>query len=174
MRLTDVLKQEAEHRYAVTEALIRLVDPGELAWKPTMGRNWMTLGQLLKHCSEACGAGIRGFVTGDWGLPEGKTFQDLPPEQMLPPAEALPAVETVEQALALLAEDRQLALRFLDQAGEEKLLAHRCRAPWGGPELTLFQQLLHMVDHLDAHKGQLYYYLKLLGRSVNTSHLWGA
>jgi len=30
-----------------------------------------------------------------------------------------------------------------------------------------------MVAHLEMHKSQLYYYLKLLGRDVNTSHLWG-
>jgi uncharacterized damage-inducible protein DinB len=174
MRLTDLLKQEAEHGFDVVAALFELADGQPLGWKPPSGRNWMTLGQLLMHCTQACGAGIRGFVTGDWGLPEGTTFEDLPPEQALPPAEALPAATSVEQALLLLAEDRQLACRFLDEAGEEKLLGHRCRAPWGGPELTLFQQLLHMVDHLDAHKSQLYYYLKLLGRDVNTTHLWGA
>ncbi len=173
MRLTDLLKQEAEHSYVVTETLFKMVDARQFAWKPPTGRNWMTLGQLLRHCTEACGGGIKGFVTNDWGLPEGKTFQDLPPDQMLPPAEALPTVESVEQALALLAEDRELALRFLDQAGEEQLLAHRCAAPWGGPEMTLFQQLAHMVAHLEMHKSQLYYYLKLLGHDVNTSHLWG-
>jgi uncharacterized damage-inducible protein DinB len=174
MRLTELLKQEADHSYAVTKALFELVGAQQLDWKPADGRNWMTLGQLLLHCTQACGAGVKAFVTGDWGLPEGKTYQDLSPEQALPPAEALPAAASVEQALALLAEDRRLAHRFLDEAGEEKLLGHRCRAPWGGPELTLFQQLLHMVEHLDAHKSQLYYYLKLLGRDVNTSHLWGA
>ncbi len=173
MRLTDLLKQEAEHSYVVTEALFKMVDAQQLAWKPPSGRNWMTLGQLLMHCTQACGAGIKGFVTNDWGLPEGKTFEDLPPDQALPPAEALPAVESVAQALALLAEDRGLALRFLDQAGEEKLLTRTCAAPWGGAEMTLFQHLSHMVGHLDVHKSQLYYYLKLQGRDVNTSHLWG-
>jgi uncharacterized damage-inducible protein DinB len=46
-------------------------------------------------------------------------------------------------------------------------------APWGGPECTLFQHLLHMVDHLAQHKGQLFYYMKLMGKDVNTSDLWG-
>jgi len=44
MRPHDLLKQEAEHSYVVTEALFRMVDARELAWKPTTGRNWMTLG----------------------------------------------------------------------------------------------------------------------------------
>jgi hypothetical protein len=30
-----------------------------------------------------------------------------------------------------------------------------------------------MVQHLDSHKSQLFYYLKLMGRDVNTMNLWG-
>jgi hypothetical protein len=30
-----------------------------------------------------------------------------------------------------------------------------------------------MVGHLAQHKGQLFYYLKLQGKPVNTAHLWG-
>jgi hypothetical protein len=30
-----------------------------------------------------------------------------------------------------------------------------------------------MVTHLDVHKSQLFYYLKLQGKPVNTAHLWG-
>jgi len=30
-----------------------------------------------------------------------------------------------------------------------------------------------MVSHLNAHKSQLFYYLKLMGKDVNTAHMWG-
>ena len=30
-----------------------------------------------------------------------------------------------------------------------------------------------MVGHLANHKAQLFYYLKLLGKDVNTMHLYG-
>ena len=173
MRLTALLKEEAEITYGVTASLFKLVDEAKLDWKPATGRNWMTLGQLVMHCTNACGSAIKGFITNDWGLPEGVTFEDLPPEQALPPAEKLPAVDSIDQALRLLEEDRQLALRHLDELPEERLSGERAPAPWGGPELTLFQHLLHMIEHQAQHKGQLYYYLKLLGQDVNTSHLWG-
>ncbi len=175
MRLTDILKEEAAHTYAVTEALFRLVNEGDLGFKPSQGKNWMTLGQLLLHCTGTCGTGtaIRGFVTGDWGQPEGKTSEDLPPDQALPPAEALPTVESLAKAFALLAEDKALALQYLEKAGEENLLSRRLSAPWGGPAVTLFQHVQHMIGHLDTHKSQLFYYLKLMGRDVDTSHLWG-
>jgi hypothetical protein len=173
MTLTEILKQEAEHTFGVTEALVKRLSDSELGWKPATGKNWMTVGQLLQHCGTGGGGGVKGFVTGDWGLPEGKTFADLPPEQALPAAEKLPAVKSVAEALALLAEDKRVALRYLDEAGEAKLLTKRMPAPWGGPELTLFQHLLHMVEHLAQHKGQLFYYLKLMGKDVDTSSLWG-
>jgi uncharacterized damage-inducible protein DinB len=57
---------------------------------------------------------------------------------------------------------------------EAELLANRFTAPWGGSELSLFQHLLLMIAHLAQHKGQLFYYLKLMGKDLNTSDLWGA
>jgi len=91
----------------------------------------------------------------------------------LPPAAALPNVTSVEEALELLAEDRALAERCIAAAGEENLLGRRVAAPWGGPAAPLFQQLLRMIAHLTQHKGQLFYYLKLQGKPVNTMHLYG-
>jgi uncharacterized damage-inducible protein DinB len=173
MSLTDVLKEEAEFLYTVTEKLINLVDADKLSWKPSTGSNWMTTGQLLMHCTNACGMGIKGFVTGDWGLPEGMSFEDIPPDEMLPPAEKMPTAESIGQVLKLLAEDKQTTLQYLSQVKEEDLLAQKSAAPWGGPEVTLFQHLYHMIGHLEQHKGQLFYYLKLLGKDVDTSNLWG-
>jgi hypothetical protein len=173
MALVEILRQEADSMYGVTEALFKLVEPGMLGWKPATGQNWMTVGQLVMHCTNSCGMGIKGFVTGDWGLPEGVRFEDMKPEAMLPPASTMPSVESVEQAVHLLAEDKALALRQLCSVDEAKLLTDRCPAPWGGPPVTLFQHLYNMVGHLGQHKGQLFYYLKLMGQDVNTSHLWG-
>jgi uncharacterized damage-inducible protein DinB len=172
MTLTDVLVQEADGMFAVTEKLFRRVDPGSLGWKPPTGENWMTVGQLLMHCSTACGMGVKGMLTGDWGLPEGVKFEDLKPEDMLPPASKLPAVESVDQAIALLAQDRELALKSLREADEARFLAECFPAPWGGPTLTLFQQVSHMIGHLEQHKGQLFYYLKMMGQQVNTADLY--
>jgi len=173
MNLVDVLLEDAGNMYDVTEALFRRVEPAMLGWKPATGANWMTAGQLLMHCSNACGMGIRGYLTGNWGLPDGMRFEDIPPEEMLPPASKLPAVESVDQALHLLKEDRQLALQYLAKADEMRLLGESLSAPWGGPPRTLFQQLQSMIEHLGQHKGQLFYYLKLMGQDVNTSNLWG-
>jgi uncharacterized damage-inducible protein DinB len=173
MTLTDVLKQEAEAMYAVTENLMKMVDADSLGWKPATGSNWMTTGQLLLHAATACGSGIKGFVTGNWGMPEGASMEDMPEDAMLPPAEKMPAAGSVNAALEALARDRQDAMTYIAGAGEGALLTKRMTAPWGGPEVTLFQHLSSMIHHLGQHKGQLFYYLKLQGKDVNTMHLWG-
>ena len=174
MTLTQVLLAEAEATYAIAEGLFRRVADDELSWTPATGKDWMTVGQLLMHCASfGCGKAVRGFVTGDWGLPQGTEVEDLPPQAHVPPAAALPSVVSVEQALELLADDRNLAVACIAAAGEEALLGRLVVAPWGGPELSLFQHLLHMIAHLAQHKGQLFYYLKLMGKDVKTVDLWG-
>ena len=65
MALSEILKEDAEGVYRTTEALIRLVDESKLDWKPSTGSNWMSVGQLLRHCADACGMTVKGFITGD-------------------------------------------------------------------------------------------------------------
>jgi hypothetical protein len=171
---TQLLKTEAEGVYGATFGLLNKVDPNSLGWKPGSGGNWMTVGQLLMHLSSSCGGGCKGFVTGDWGLPPGVKMTDGPPEEMLPPAEKMPAIGSVEEAKKLLAEDKALALQMIAKAGEADLDNKKMAAPWApGMEFPLGFQLHQMVRHLDEHKAQLFYYLKLQGKPVNTGDLWG-
>ena len=174
MNWTQLLTNEIETAYRTTAGLIDEVDPNSLEWKPGSGSNWMTVGQLLKHISEACGAGCKAFVTGDWGLPPGVKAEDLSPEEMLPPAERLPTIRSVDEAKEALAKDRDLALQMVRQVGESDLAGRQMAAPWApGVEYALGRHLLQMVLHLESHKSQLFYYLKLQGKSVNTADLWG-
>jgi hypothetical protein len=174
MNWTQLLKSEIESTYATTFKLLDKVRPESLDWRPGSGSNWMTVSQLLKHISSACGAGCQAFVTGDWGLPPGVKVEDLSPEEMLPPAEKLPGTDSVESARLALLEDKTLALRMIDQTGENELAARKLAAPWApGREFVLGWHLLQMVRHLELHKAQLFYYLKLQGESVNTADLWG-
>lgn len=174
MNWTQFLKGEVETTYAVTAKLIDQVDPGSLGWKPLSGSNWMTVGQLLMHLTTACGMGCKGFVCDEWDLPGGKQWEDLSPDEVLPGAEVLPAIEDVADAKRLLAEDEVLALAMIDRAGEDALGQRLIEAPWArGVLLPLGQWILKMIQHLDQHKGQLFYYLKLQGKPVNTVDLWG-
>ena len=170
MTLTQVLLDEAEETYAIVERLICRVADDELSWKPHEGHDWMTMGQLLMHLAGyGCGKAVQGFVKGEW--PSEVESDD--PEAHVPPPAALPTVLSVREALDLLAEDRRATLSCIAAAGERNLLARRIEAPWGGRELPLFQQLLEMLKHLTQHKGQLFYYLKLMGKTVDSRDLWG-
>jgi len=170
---TELLKNEIEYAYNSTQKLIELVEDDKLDWKPATGTNWMTTGQLLKHTTSACGACFRGFVTGDWGMPEGIDLAEIPPEEMLPPAEKMPAIQSVSEAKKLLAEDKLTALAMLENAGEERLHNEMSATPWDPTEMILGLHLLGMIGHLTSHKSQLFYYLKLQGKPVNTHTLWG-
>jgi uncharacterized damage-inducible protein DinB len=173
MNWTELLKAEIRSTYSATEGLLALVDDDKLAWKPSTGSNWMTIGQLLKHLTQCCGAPFRGFITRDWGIPEGMDVSKLTPEQHLPPAENLPAVQSVAEAKQLLQEDKRAAIELLAACGEKGLANRMTTAPWDPGEVRLGHRLLQMVDHLKQHKGQLFYYLKLQGKPVSTRDLWG-
>lgn len=173
MNWMELLKCNLEGAYGVTEKMIDMVDDAHLGWKPATGSNWMTTGQLLRHISDACGSGFKGFVTGDWGFPEGVDPSSIPAEQMMPPAEKLPAVASVAEAKRLLAEDKRLALAMLSKVSEQDLATRQAPAPWDKEAMLLGPRLQQMITHLEQHKGQLFYYLKLQGKPVHTGHLWG-
>jgi uncharacterized damage-inducible protein DinB len=172
MTWTELLKVQIEAAYASADALMAMVADDDLSWKPETGENWMTVGQVLHHLTDACGAPCKGLVTGDWGMPEGFDLSEMPPEEMLPPAEKLAAIDSVAEARAKLAEDKAVALAMIEQSGEEDLSTRQVAAPWDPRPETLGRYLLQMIGHLETHKAQLYYYLKLQGKPVNTSNLW--
>jgi uncharacterized damage-inducible protein DinB len=172
--LKKLLSEEIEKIYKVTENLFRKVHDSELSWKPTSGTNWMTLGQLLMHCaSGGCGLGIRGLIKGDWGPAGNHEHDDREEINDTPKAEDLPYVDSVEEAITILKDDMALALSCIGEAEESELLSKKMVAPWGVLKMTLLQHLLIMIAHLAQHKGQLFYYLKLMGKDVSTVDLWG-
>ena len=173
MNWTELLRSEVENNFAATDKLLGKVDENGLDWKPATGTNWMTMGQLLRHISEACGLAFKGFVTGDWEMPDGVDLSSVSPEEMLPPAEKMLSVSSVAEARQLLAEDHQTALDMLIKCGEERLATEPAPAPWDPSKIIMGQRLLHMVYHLGQHRSQLFYYLKLQGKQVHTGDLWG-
>lgn len=173
MKWKEFLSTEIEYNYKVSENLMDLVEDNELGWKPSTGENWMTTGQVLMHMTDACGACFKGFVTGDWGMPADMDPSSMSMEEMLPSAEKMPSVTSVAEAKKLLAADKQIALSMLEKITDEDLATKPAPAPWDPSEKKLGLRLNGMVGHLTAHKNQLYYYLKLQGKKVNTNTMWG-
>jgi uncharacterized damage-inducible protein DinB len=173
MNWRQLLIDEIEYGYTVAEKVMALVDDGDLEWKPETGKNWMTTGQLIEHLATCCGPTFQGFVTGDWGMPDGVDLEDMKPEDMLRPAEAMPSSDSVASARQELAEDKKLTLEMLEKVSDEDLDNKPAPAPWDPRPMILGHRLLAMVLHVMQHKGQLYYYVKLQDKPVNTGDLWG-
>ncbi len=176
MNWTELLTREMNATYQTTDNMVGMLKDSDLDWKPSTGENWMTVGQLLAHINTSCGMCCQGFVTGDWGMPEGGGDCDTETNQepKMPTAEQMATVDSVAEARKALAADREVALQMLEKAGEENLATLKSAAPWEPDnQLILGHHLLHMVNHLAIHKAQLFYYLKLMGHKVDTMILWG-
>ncbi len=174
MNWTELLAAEMTETYQSTAKIIDLLEDSDLEWKPATGENWMNVGQLLAHINTACGFCCQGFVTGDWGMIGGEAESPSESEGMMPTAERMPAVANLAEARKNLAADRKLALQMIKEAGEEKMATLEMAAPWEPDRQRLLgQHMLQMVTHLAIHKAQLFYYLKLMGKKVDTATLWG-
>ncbi len=170
MNWTEFLTTQAEEAYDVVNKLVAKLDEESLSWKPESGENWMTVGQLLEHIKMACGACMFGFVTGDWSavMPEG----DMDPSGEMPTADKLPTCPSIDDFKAAFEKDRELAFSMIEKVGEEDLTKKLTAAPWNPVERTLGVQFNECVAHLNSHKAQLFYYLKLQGHAVGTMDLW--
>jgi hypothetical protein len=173
MNWHELLQQQINETFNVAERLVKLLDEKDLSWKPSETNNWMTTGQLLFHLGQSCGIPVKGFITGQWAMPAHSDMNDSNAEKKLPPAEKLQSVNTINEALTLIATDRNLALDSINLCSEEDFSTKLVPAPWNPTPVNLGKQLLGMIDHFNQHKAQLFYYLKLQGKPVNTMHLYG-
>ncbi|MHC4939273.1 MAG: DinB family protein [Planctomycetota bacterium] len=173
MNWTELLNAEIADKFRRTEALLEMVDDSMLEWRPPAGENWMTMGQLIWHLPEACGFCMRGFVTEGWQMPESIDPVDAAPEGLMPTADDMRAATSVDEVKRKLAEDKELAYAMVKQAGEERLQNESSTAPWDPRPMPLGQRLLGMVEHLTVHQAQLFYYLKMIGKPVNTGDMYG-
>lgn len=172
MNWHDLLLNQIDSAYKVADRLVRLLEEKDLTWKPSESNNWMTTGQLLYHMGHSCGIPMKGFVTGEWNMPSHNDISVSKPETSLPPAEKLKTLGSLDEAIKLLAEDKIIAIEAVNACSEEELSGKPSAAPWDRTPLILGLRLLQMINHLDQHKVQLFYYLKLQGKPVNTMHLY--
>jgi len=163
MDWTTLIKSEMEEAYRSTDGLMDLVDADKLDWKPEDGKDWMPTSALLRHLTNACGWCCTNFLNDRWTELMSGDGSDAPPT----------TVESVAEAKAELARDKAEVFALLEQTGDEVLGSKMVSAPWDSTPRPLGQHLLQMVTHLNVHKAQLFYYLKLQGKPVNTFTMWG-
>ena len=167
MNWRPYLEERLNRTYRVVDDLVDLLTEDDLDWKPATGSNWMTVGQLLEHLAGCGGITFHYLADGKAATrPEG-------PAGELPLAGALPSVKSLAEGRSRIAADRYAALAALAALSDDDLEDRPCPLWWDPREVSLGHRLSEMVDHLVQHKGQLFYYLKLMGRNVDTSLLWG-
>ena len=157
-----LLKSEFEDVYRSSAFLMDLVDEDKLDWKPEHGENWMSTRELLRHMTNACGWCSEQFVKDGWA-------SVMSGEAPSPPT----TVESLAEAKELLEKDREAVYALVDQVGDEELGSKKLSAPWDPTERPLGQHILNMASHLNVHKAQLFYYLKMQGKPVNTYTMYG-
>jgi uncharacterized damage-inducible protein DinB len=173
MTFSELLKSQIEDTYRITDALLCMVEECDLDWRPSQGENWWTVGQLLRHITVSCGIWCKGFATGVWDDAGDVDHTQIPEGESLPRASAYRSIDSVEAARQALARDKVLALQVIEQTTDAELLSKNAVAPWNPNPRVLGLRILDMVRHLESHKSQLFYYLKLIGKPVHTGHLWG-
>lgn len=163
---TQGLAQYTEKVYKATDGLMRMAPEDKMGWRPSETGDWMSMGQLLHHLTDATGMGMNGFITGEWPeMPEGAV--------VLPGVEQMPSVSSIAEACEKLDTDRRLAAKLFAQLSEEDFRNRMVAAPWLPTPLPLCTQLLLMVEHQISHKTMLFMYLKMLGLEVDTGSLYG-
>lgn len=172
MNWRPLIEEQLGWAYKVTDGLVDLIGDEDLGWKPATGSNWLTVGQLLEHIAGCGGITFKGFADNDWETMPPEVAQ-AGPDSAMPPAESFPTVESVDDARRKIEADHALAVATLAGISDEELESKPAPAWWDPRDVAMGPRLVEMINHLNQHKGQLFYYLKLMGRDVNTSHLWG-
>lgn len=173
MNLVELLASQIDDTYRATDDLMALVSDADLDWSPNHGTNWWTVGQLLRHMTVSCGIWCKGFATDVWDDAGDVDPTKIPEGAQLPPAKAYRSIENVATARRELEKDKAMALHVLSQTSPEELANRTAVAPWNPTPRILALRLLDMIRHLESHKSQLFYYLKLMGKPVHTGNLWG-
>ena len=106
-------------------------------------------------------------------MPSDFDMSKLTLDMVVPKLDQLKSVSSVTDAKARLAADKKTAFEYLDKCTEEALTTKMVKAPLNQPDAPLGVRLLNAAEHLDHHKDQLFYYLKMQGKPVSTANLWG-
>jgi uncharacterized damage-inducible protein DinB len=132
----------------------------DLQWKA--GEKFWRLGELISHCA-ICPMPVVHAIDGQW---PGKEAMAKHQEEL---KNDMPGV--AKRALAEFDERFNLAMESLAQLSEDDYTNKPTSTPWGNKG-SMAKVLQGMADHQNAHKVELYMYLKQMGVEVNTMTLY--
>lgn len=148
--MKDEIQDLTEHmeRYrATTLQVLDLIDQGDLSWRPSADQ--YSLGQQLLHIAQTEDRFFRGIFEGDWSTDRIRFPEDLPD---------LPDLR------AYFLRVRQFTLSKLREVDASQL-GRTMEIPDGPPDHSLRSWLWFVLEHELHHRGQIWAYLRAMGRT---------
>jgi hypothetical protein len=159
--LCDALLSKIREQVELTDHLIGVLSPEELNWAPQISGAWcaaLLLGHLLDCLAGICAVLLTVHPNE---LAHFHRLRDMPVNRPHAVSEARAGLTLYQQHI----DEGFGLLKDLDLAKRIPTIF----AKQGEPVLTL---LLGNLEHLINHKHQLFMYLKLMGRSVESRDLY--
>jgi uncharacterized damage-inducible protein DinB len=158
-----VKKEFIEYYRNVSHPLRVLMELGlkqNMEWKPS-DKFWC-LGELIAHCA-ICPMPVVHTIDNQWPGKEAmaKHHDELKSDMQ---GVAKRAVDDFDERF-------KIAMEALDQVSEDDFMNKPSSTPWGNNG-SMAKVLQGMVDHQNAHKVELYIFLKQMGLEVNTMTLY--
>jgi uncharacterized damage-inducible protein DinB len=132
----------------------------DLQWKSS-AKFWR-LGELIAHCA-ICPVLLVHVIDNQW---PGKEAMAKFKAEMESDMQGL-----VKRALADFDERFELAMKALEQVSDDDFLNKPTSTPFGNKG-NIAKVLQGMVDHQNAHKVELYMFLKQIGLEINSATLY--
>jgi uncharacterized damage-inducible protein DinB len=144
--LEDLVEHLERYR-AITLQVFDLIGEDDLAWRP--GPDQYSLGQQLLHIAQAEDRFAHGLFEGDWSL-----------DRVRFPAE-LPSIDEMKAFFESVRERTRRHLAALDPSELDRVLD----IPDAPMEHTLRSWLWFVLEHELHHRGQVWTYLRAMGRT---------
>ena len=147
--------------YRPVEAMIRMVPPDKLDWRPR--DNFMSFGQLVCHLGDGLGHEMQSLFAGKWPYSPAEMQEKMKLDNC-------PSCSP-QEAIQKLNKDKKTLKEVLAGISEQDFGSRIVSTPWnwkGKCELMSYR----MLEHFLHHKMQLFTYLKLTGLPVHTGTLY--
>jgi histidine triad (HIT) family protein len=143
----DDLIEHMERYRAVTLQAVDMIAEEDMAWRPGAGH--YSLGQQLLHIAQTEDLYTHGLFEEDWNFERARFPRSLP---------------ALAELRALFTRVREKTRLHLARLGAEDL-ARTITIPGSDLELTLRSWLWFVLEHEIHHKGQVWSYLRQMGRT---------
>jgi len=163
MSIKDSLLRNMLHDLTVCQQLHAKLDKKNVDWRPA--ENMRPTIHLMQYLTFIGGSTVKHFVnpTADRAAAVGPIME----------ASKNSSAVTFDSFPEAIEREKHEIAKLLENVTEEDLLNKKTYAPWGGPDITLYDALDGItMRYLTAYRHQLFLYAKMCGADINTGDNW--